>query len=141
MPDAPAWGMALGPIGKGLIFAAIIFFLISVIGWATNRDKVGKIGFWLGSLSLFGTFACLGALFLGNQFQYEYVFSHSELVLATKYKIAAIWSGQQGSFLLWAVCSAIFGLLAAPRTGVYRRWFTIPYAVFLGGLGAILAYE
>ncbi len=141
MPDAPAWGMALGPLGKGLIFAAVAFFIISTIGWATKRGALGKVGFWLGSLSLFGAFGCLAALFLGNQFQYEYIFSHSEAILATKYKIAAIWSGQQGSFLLWAVCSAIFGLLVAPRTGQYRRWFTIPYALFLGCLGAILAYE
>lgn len=141
MPDAPAWGMALGPIGKGLVFAAVAFFLISIIGWATKRAGFGKVGFWLGSLSLFGAFGCLAALFLGNQFQYEYIFSHSEAILATKYKVAAIWSGQQGSFLLWAVCSAIFGLIVAPRTGQYRRWFTIPYALFLGCLGAILAYE
>ncbi len=141
MPAAPAWGMALGPIGKGLIFASIAFFLISIIGWAVKRNGIGKVGFWLGSLSLFGAFGCLAALFLGNQYQYDYVFSHSETILATKYKVAAIWSGQQGSFLLWAVCSAFFGLLVAPKTGEYRRWFTIPYAVFLGGLGAILAYE
>lgn len=141
MPDAPAWGMALGPLGKGLIFAAVAFFLLSVIGWALKKNGVGKVGFWLGSLSLFGAFGCLTALFLGNQYQYEYIFSHSEIILATKYKVAAIWSGQQGSFLLWAVCSAIFGLLVAPRTGQYRRWFTIPYAIFLGGLGVILAYE
>lgn len=141
MPDAPAWGMALGPLGKGLIFAAIAFYLLSVVGWATKRNRLGSVGFWLGSFSLFGAFGILATLFLGNQFQYEYIFSHSEKVLATKYKVAAIWSGQQGSFLLWAVCSAIFGLWVAPRTGQYRRWFTIPYALFLGLLGAILAYE
>jgi cytochrome c-type biogenesis protein CcmF len=95
----------------------------------------------LASLSLFGVFACLAALFVGGQFQYEYVFSHSEKDLALKYRVAAIWSGQEGSFLLWATCSAIFGLLAAPFTGIYRRWFTIPFALFLAALSGILAYE
>ena len=141
MPDAPAWGMIVGSAGKILVFAAIAFFVLSAIGWAMKKPLLGKIGFFAGALSLFATFGCLASLFLGNQFQYEYIFSHSEANLALKYKIAAIWSGQQGSFLLWAVCSAIFGLLAAGKTGLYRRWFTIPYALFLGSLAAILAYE
>jgi cytochrome c-type biogenesis protein CcmF len=140
-PLAPVWGNALGPIGKALIFAAVAFFLMSAIGWGLKRSGLGKTGFWLGAFSLFGAFGCLAALFIGNQFQYEYVFGHAEAELALKYKIAAIWSGQQGSFLLWAVASAIFGLLAAPRTGIYRRWFTISYSVFLAALGGILAYE
>ena len=141
MPDAPAWGMTLGLVGKGLVFAAVAFYLLSALAWGLKKPALGKAGFWLGSLSLFGVFACLAALFIGGQFQYEYVFSHSEKDLALKYKIAAIWSGQQGSFLLWATCAAIFGLLAAPATGLYRRWFTIPYSLFLAALGGILAYE
>ena len=43
---------------------------------------------------------------------------HTEL----KYKIAGVWSGQEGSFLLWACTSAIFGLLALKGTGEYKRW-------------------
>ncbi|HJP82411.1 MAG TPA: cytochrome c biogenesis protein CcsA [Fimbriimonadaceae bacterium] len=141
MPDAPALGMALGFIGKGFIFGAILFFAISAFGWFRSKARLGKISFWVGALCLFGAFGSLAALFLGNQFQYEYVFGHAEADLEFKYKIAAIWSGQQGSFLLWAVTSAIFGLLAGRATGIYRRWFTIPYALFLAALGAILAYE
>lgn len=141
MPDAPSWALYVGYAGKWAIYLAIALFLGSVVAWSLQRSSFGKLAFWLGSISLFSAFGCLAALFVGNQFQYEYVFSHSEQALALKYKIAAIWSGQQGSFLLWAVCSAIFGLLAAPATGQYRRWFTIPYALFLAGLGGILAYE
>lgn len=133
--------MTLGLVGKGLIFAAIVFFVLSAIGWGLKRGGIGKTGFTLGAISLFGAFVTLALLFLHNQFQYEYVFGHAEKDLATKYKVAAIWSGQQGSFLLWAVCSAIFGMLAAPVTGMYRRWFTIPFALFLAALGGILAYE
>jgi len=87
------------------------------------------------------TFACLATLFLTDQFQYKYVFAHSEKVVELQYKVAAIWSGQEGSFLLWAVCSALFGLAAAPRTGKYRTAFTIPYALFLAALAGILSYE
>ncbi|MCC7230843.1 MAG: cytochrome c biogenesis protein CcsA [Fimbriimonadaceae bacterium] len=146
LPEAPAWAMFAGVAGRVLVYATIVFFFASIIGWlrapkSPGMERLGKVGFWLGACCLFLTFACLASLFQGNQFQYDYVFGHAESNLELKYKIAAIWSGQQGSFLLWAVCSAIFALIAAPRTGLYRRWFSIPYALFLAALGAILAYE
>ncbi|HSI72911.1 MAG TPA: cytochrome c-type biogenesis CcmF C-terminal domain-containing protein, partial [Fimbriimonas sp.] len=56
-------------------------------------------------------------------------------------KVAGVWSGQQGSFLLWACCSALMGLLALRGTGEYRRWYSLVFAVFLGCLCGILAYE
>lgn len=80
-------------------------------------------------------------LFVRDQYQYTYVFAHSEVDVELKYKVAAIWGGgQEGSFLLWATCSALFGMLAMRVTAAYRRWFTIPYALF-ASLGGILAYE
>ena len=146
LPFAPQWSLLVGTLGRGLVVAAIALFVLSIIGWARGEERrlgasVGKWAFTLGSFALFGVFACLATLFLTNQFQYEYVFGHAEADLATKYKIAAIWSGQQGSFLLWACCSAIFGLIAGKSTGKYRRWFTIPYALFLACISGILAYE
>ncbi len=69
------------------------------------------------------------------------MFGHSAKDLATSYRVAAVWAGQQGSFLLWAVTSTIFALLVGPFTGKYRRPFTIVYAVFLASLASILAYE
>ncbi|HET9132017.1 MAG TPA: hypothetical protein VFO86_13765, partial [Terriglobia bacterium] len=65
MPDAPAWGMALGLIGKGFIFGAILFFAISAFGWFRSKERLGKISFWIGALCLFGAFGSLAALFLG----------------------------------------------------------------------------
>jgi cytochrome c-type biogenesis protein CcmF len=145
-PTAPEWALLAGTFGRFFVFASIAFFGLSVFGWLRSGSspkfvKLGKIGFTLGAASLLGAFVCLASLFLGEQFEYDYVFGHAEAGLELKYKIAAIWSGQQGSFLLWAVTSSIFGLLAVRATGTYRKWFTVPYALFLGSLGAILAYE
>lgn len=104
-------------------------------------QRFSKAAFVVGSLSLFGTFGCLAALFANDQFEFQYVFSHGDSLTEMKYKIAGVWSGQQGSFLLWACTSAVFGLLALWRTGVYQRWFIAGYAAFLGCLCGILAYE
>jgi len=84
---------------------------------------------------------CLGVLFVKDQFQFRYVFDHADRATPIAYKIAGIWSGQEGSFLLWACMSALIGIIAARRAGEYRRWFTASFSIFLGALAGILAYE
>lgn len=107
-----------------------------------RSSRLGAVAFTVGACGLFGAFIALGALFVGDQFQYEYVHNRGSVTTDLKYKIAGIWAGQEGSFLLWAVCSALFGLFAMPRVGPeYRRWFTIAYSVFLAAIAGILAFE
>ena len=40
---------------------------------------------------------------------YQYVYSHTNLNTELVYKISALWSGQEGSFLLWALILCIMG--------------------------------
>lgn len=95
----------------------------------------------LATLLLFGAVACLGVLFSNDRFEYEYVRAHSDLATAGKYKLAAIWSGQEGSFLLWACMSGLFGLLALRSCGKYISAYRATIALFLAGLCSILIYE
>lgn len=143
---APEWSLWVGSFGKLFVWIAVGFFVISHFSWLVEPKKpvLRKIAAWsftAGCLSLFATFVSLGILFANNRFEFEYVWSHADSKNTLPYRIAGIWSGQQGSFLLWGVASAVFGLLAVRSTGNFRRWFTIPYAGFLGGIAAILAYE
>ncbi|MCO5295400.1 MAG: cytochrome c biogenesis protein CcsA [Fimbriimonadaceae bacterium] len=145
-PTAPAWSVFAGAAGRVLVLAGLALFAASILFWllAPRHARFGRFGGWaftLGGFTVFGAILCLGSLFAGDQFQYQYVFSRGDASTALKYKIAGIWAGQEGSFLLWATTSALFGILAAPRTGEHRRWFTIPFALFLGALCGILAYE
>ncbi|MBX7135409.1 MAG: cytochrome c biogenesis protein CcsA [Fimbriimonadaceae bacterium] len=142
----PSWSLNVGELGKFLVLAAALCFLVSAIAWfaspkAPGLDRIGRWSFTLGALSIFGTFVSLAALFVGNRFEFSYVSGHSDSLNTVPYRIAGIWSGQQGSFLLWAVCAAIFGLLMRRRLGLYERWYTVVYAVFLGAIAGILAYE
>lgn len=146
LPLAPSWSLAVGQAGKYAIWAAIAFFVLSLLGYALSAkkpalSKVATASFWLGSVGLATAFGCLITLFVKNQFQFEYVFARADVHTDLKYKVAGVWSGQQGSFLLWGVCSALFGVLALPGTGPYRRWFGATFAVFLGSIAGILAYE
>ncbi|MEA2552116.1 MAG: cytochrome c-type biosis protein CcmF, partial [Fimbriimonadaceae bacterium] len=139
--SAPNWALGVGDIGSGLILLGCFAFVAALVLGLLRRERLSTVGFVLGAASLFGAFACLTVLFVNNQFEYQYVFSHGDALTELKYKIAGVWSGQQGSFLLWACSSAIFGLLALRGTGIYRRWFIAPYSLFLAALCGILAYE
>lgn len=50
-------------------------------------------------------------LILSNRFEYAYVFGYSSRELSMAYKLSAFWAGQEGSFLLWLVFHAIFGMI------------------------------
>lgn len=142
----PDWSLLVGSIGRISVFASVALFAVAVLAWlfASRSATIAKIGAWafgLGCTGIFATFASLASLFIANRFEYEYVWGHSDLANSIPYRIAGIWSGQEGSFLLWGVCAAVFGLLVVGSTGVYRRWFTVVYALFLGSICGILAYE
>src|SRR3990172_8847875 len=121
LPEAPAWSLFAGSAGRTLILVAAALYLLSVLGWlfGGKSDKLKRLGAWSftgGTLCLFGAFASLAVLFLNNRFEYPYVFGHSDTRNAPAYRFAGVWSGQEGSFLLWAVASAIFGILAVRGT-------------------------
>src|SRR5690242_13992248 len=113
-PSPPAWSLMLGEIGRTLVISAAVLYLISILSWlfAPKSSKLKAIGAWsfsLGGISLLVTFVALAILFANNRFEFAYIWSHGDKSNAIQYRIAGIWSGQQGSFLLWACTSAIFG--------------------------------
>jgi cytochrome c-type biogenesis protein CcmF len=59
----------------------------------------------------------LAFLFLSDNFSISYVVEHSNRTLPTLYKIAAIWSGQEGSLLFWSFILSlyVFSVLFAYR--------------------------
>ncbi|HXH59844.1 MAG TPA: cytochrome c biogenesis protein CcsA [Fimbriimonadaceae bacterium] len=142
----PAWSLALGVVGRILVVASAALFAVSAIAWLRSvktkkLEALGKFGFTAASWSVIGAFIVLGILFATQRYEYEYIFQHSDRATSLAYHIAGIWSGQQGSFLLWATCSAIFALLTTRRTEHYRRWYSVAFAFFLGGITSILAFE
>jgi cytochrome c-type biogenesis protein CcmF len=71
-------------------------------------------------------------LFFSDDFASAYVVSHSNRALATFYKVAALWAGQEGSLLFWSFLLAIyvFSVLIAYRN---KNGELMPY------VGVILA--
>jgi len=52
---------------------------------------------------------------LTNDFSVEYIRAHSNIALNPAYKFAAMWSGQEGSLLLWAWLLGAYGFVVRMR--------------------------
>ncbi|HQU19528.1 MAG TPA: hypothetical protein PLA92_10825, partial [Fimbriimonadaceae bacterium] len=105
MPVAPGWALQTGSLGSTLVWVSVALFLASVLGWflapwVSWGRRVGIVGLWAGTVAVLGVFGSLAALFIGDQFEYAYVYGHADKLNTIPYKIAGIWSGQEGSFLL-----------------------------------------
>lgn len=135
-PGSLTW---LGSLGTATIAASTILALASAI--LAIRGKSKPILTTLSCSGFFASLAIVVALFATGQFQFEYVRTHTQADYAFQYKLAGAWSGQEGSFLLWTVCSAVFTLLTLCSAGRYHRWMTAVNGLFLACLGAILMLE
>src|SRR5512140_14381 len=58
-----------------------------------------------------------------NDFSIAYIRSHSNIALPWPYKLAALWSGQEGSLLFWSFLLASYGLVLRLRHKTDTRLF------------------
>ena len=135
-PGSLTW---LGTLGSGAIAVSAMVSLVAAV--FALRGKTRPMLLFVACAGFFVALGVVVALFATGQFQFEYVRSHTQSDYALQYKLAGTWSGQEGSFLLWAVCSSLFTLLTIRKAGKYQRWMTAVHGFFLAGLGAILMLE
>ena len=70
-----------------------------------------EIGQWANAgLLLFASLILFWALGTDN-FSFAYVADYTDAFLPQFYALTAFWAGQEGSFLFWAVCIAVLGVL------------------------------
>jgi cytochrome c-type biogenesis protein CcmF len=74
---------------------------------AGTARRAGIAGFVAVSVS---AFALVWATFT-NDFSITYILEHSNRALPGVYKFSALWSGQEGSLLLWAWLLGLFGFI------------------------------
>jgi len=77
------------------------------------------------------------AAFVGNRYEYWYVYNYSSRDLPTYFKITGLWAGQRGSLLFWALNLSFFSVLAVWFNRKRNREF-MPYVT--GTLLAIIAF-
>ncbi|HTV82544.1 MAG TPA: cytochrome c-type biogenesis CcmF C-terminal domain-containing protein [Acidobacteriaceae bacterium] len=85
---------------------------------AIAPDRLAETARRAGIASFFAVscaaFALVWAAFT-NDFRLVYILDHSNRALPWEYKFAALWSGQEGSLLLWAWLLAGYGLVLRLR--------------------------
>jgi cytochrome c-type biogenesis protein CcmF len=133
----------MAEFGRGLLFLGLLVALYgigaSIYGARTHRRD------WVDSgrravYSLFGltaiAFVILEVAFLRSDFSYNVVAAHSSTTTPTFYKLAAAWSSQEGSLLLWVFLLSMWSSLVLFLTRRRAREIA-PYATaVLLGFGA-----
>jgi len=76
-------------------------------------------------------FALVWAAFT-NDFSVEYIRAHSNIALNPAYKFAALWSGQEGSLLLWAFLLSAYGFVLRVRHRVDVRLSAFASTILAG---------
>ncbi|HWR44742.1 cytochrome c biogenesis protein CcsA [Sporomusa sp.] len=107
-------------IGYGaVVLALIVTALAAGCYWVASGKQTGRQSLagnarllYHLSAGLVGVAALyLMYIILGDRFDYAYVFGYSSKDLPLAYKVAAFWAGPEGSFMLWLVFHATFGLI------------------------------
>src|SRR5215469_15394716 len=110
-----------------LLFALALagYCLIVGIVAAVRKDPLGDRLAETGRRAGMATFVAVTAAALAlvwaalnNDFSVAYILHHSNRALPTPYKLAALWSGQEGSLLFWSLLLATYGLILRLRQKV-----------------------
>ncbi len=72
--------------------------------------RIARLSFSVMAASILAASALLMLYILRHQFEFSYVWSYSSRDLPLELLITAFWAGQEGSFLFWALCSAMIGV-------------------------------
>ncbi|RCH56170.1 cytochrome C biogenesis protein [Mucilaginibacter hurinus] len=121
-----------GKLGQFFVVLALGASLLSFISYyfAAKQDvekndnswlRLGRIGFWLNTVSILGIAACLFHIIYNHYFEYHYAWSYTSLSLPVYYIVSAFWNGQEGGFLLWMFWQAVLGNILIWKTRSWER--------------------
>ncbi|HEX8123373.1 MAG TPA: cytochrome c-type biogenesis CcmF C-terminal domain-containing protein [Solirubrobacteraceae bacterium] len=130
-------------LGRALILLALAVALYGigaalVGGWRGRRDLVdsGRRSVYAMAVLTSAAFLLLELAFLRDDFSWEVVSTHSSTTTPLFYKVAAAWSSQEGSLLLWVWLLSLWSSLVLFLTRKRLR-DVVPYATaVLLGFGA-----
>ena len=88
--------------------------------WNRLGETARRAGICSFAVLCCAAFALVWAAFT-NDFSVEYIRAHSNIALNPAYKFAALWSGQEGSLLLWAWLLSAYGFVLRIRHRVDVR--------------------
>ncbi len=98
------------------LLVALLQCVLPMVGSLTRQHAwqyLARPTAWLQCALVATAFGCLVAGFLRDDFSIAYVAEHSNHLLPTAYKVAAVWGGHEGSLMLWVLLLSIWTSLVA----------------------------
>ena len=95
--------------------AATAAFVVSTLRTMRGRagadawTRYGRIAWTVMGAGGLVAAVVLWTLLFGRRFDYGYVWQHTSHAMPTGYTFSALWAGQEGSFLLWALMATVVG--------------------------------
>jgi cytochrome c-type biogenesis protein CcmF len=119
-----------GQIGHFFVLLAFVASIISTIAFFTAGRKTdltekrswlrfARAAFITQLVSAVIIFATIFYICSNHYFEYMYAYKHASKELESKYLLACIWEGQEGSFLLWTIWHSILGIFIILRS---KEW-------------------
>jgi cytochrome c-type biogenesis protein CcmF len=128
-------GVFSADLGTFCLLAAMVFAVFAIFASLYGDRRQDSRILEAGQRSTGVVFAlvtvavgCVWYLLLNSDFRFEYIASHSNAELPLAFKIGALWSGQQGSLLLWTwVLTGFSALSIFLQRKNHNR--LVPYAI------------
>ncbi len=138
MPELGSFALLLALVLSGYTLCAGALALRQLSTGRSGRispERLAETARRSGIASFFAVsvaaFALLWAAFT-NDFSVAYILHHSNRALPGAYKFAALWSGQEGSLLLWAWLLTAYGLVLRLRHKVDVRLTAFASTILAG---------
>ncbi len=118
--------------GTILILTGIVAALLATISYGmVIRGNVaalpfGRLGTRAALVAVLAIVGALAYLFVAQRYDIRYVYDYSDANLEFGFRVAAMWAGQPGSFVVWA----LWGILAAQLL-IRRTRHDEPYVLFV----------
>ncbi|MCD4747815.1 MAG: cytochrome c biogenesis protein CcsA, partial [Thermoanaerobaculales bacterium] len=112
--------------GTMLMWMAFVFGIVSTVTYALavkDSDRwqaIARQAYVLMTISVVMGSALLMYLLVNHDYRLAYVYAYSDNSLPMEYLISSFWGGQEGSFLLWALCGVLLGLPLLRFAKVYE---------------------
>lgn len=123
--------MLLGKVGHFLVILTFVSSLIAALSYffaTIHRQDTVKSFSWISlarkayilhAVTVIGVMGTLLLIIHGHYFEYKYAWDHSSKTLPLYYQFSALWSGQEGSTLLWMFWHGILGCVLIFRA---KEW-------------------
>ncbi len=123
-------------LGNVALFAGLLSAVLSAIVYCRSAMSQksspfpGRLLLFACSVSVFAASLVLLDRIVAHDYSVGYVYSYSDSALPLHYLISSFYAGQEGSFLFWALCSAVIGIFL--HRSMKRRGIESPVmAVFM----------